>query len=123
MLISQAIDAVDALKPNSYGREEKVGWLSDVDMQIYREIIAVHEGGGQEFTGYDADTDIEATELLVPSPYDELYIHALKRQIDLNNEEYGKYNNDCILFNSAYTNFYDWYNRENMSLGEKAFRL
>ena len=37
MLISQAIDAVDALKPNSYGREEKVGWLSDVDMQIYRE--------------------------------------------------------------------------------------
>ncbi|MCD8036037.1 MAG: hypothetical protein LUE88_01445, partial [Clostridiales bacterium] len=79
------------------------------------------EGGGQ-CEGYDECTDIETTVLLSPNPYDELYVHGIKRQIDLNNEEYSKYNNDCLLFNSVYTNFYDWYNREHKSLGEAAFK-
>lgn len=123
MYIAQAIETVDRLKPNAYSREEKVKWLSDVDAQIYREIILTHTPQGDAFKGYDGSTDIETTELIAPNPYDELYIFALKRQIDLNNEEYAKYNNDCLLFNSAYTNFYDWYNREHESVGEAAFRV
>ena len=111
MLISEAIEITDRIKPNAYGREEKVKWLSDIDMQIYEEIIKTHIGDERIFNGYDGDTDINGTELLAQNPYDELYIHGLKRQIDLNNEEYSKYNNDCLLFNSVYTNFYDWYNR------------
>ncbi|GFI61256.1 hypothetical protein IMSAG049_00413 [Clostridiales bacterium] len=124
MVILEAIETVDRLKPNSYTREEKVKWLSDIDMQIYREIILNHVTEETEkFEGYDTGTDIEDTELIAKSPYDELYIHGLKRHIDLHNEEYSKYNNDCMLFNSAYTNYYDWYNREYMSKGEKAFRI
>lgn len=123
MLISEAIDTLDRIKPNQFSREEKVKWLSDIDLQIYEEIILTHEGEDILFNGYDEDTDIESTALLVPSPYDELYIHALKRQVDLNNEEYAKYNNDSILFNSAYTNFYDWYNRHYAPKGEKSFIL
>ena len=98
-------------------------WLSDVDAQIYREIVLTHTPRGDAFKGYDTETDIEMTELIAPNPYDELYIFALKRQIDLNNEEYAKYNNDCLLFNGVYTNFYDWYNREHESVGETAFRV
>ncbi|MCD8036971.1 MAG: hypothetical protein LUE88_06320, partial [Clostridiales bacterium] len=82
MFIAQAIEAADRLKPNAYSREEKVKWLSDIDMQIYKEIILTHEGGG-EFEGYDECTDIETTVLLAPNPYDELYVHGIKRQIDL----------------------------------------
>lgn len=122
MFIAEAIELADRLKPNAYTREEKVKWLSDIDAQIYREIILTHEGA-VEFSGYDGSTDIGSTELLAPNPYDELYIHGLKRQIDLNNEELAKYNNDCLLFNSAYTNFYDWYNREHTAKGVNAFRL
>ena len=121
MLISEAIDTLDRIKPNQFSKEEKVKWLSDIDMQIYEEIILTHEGGEIEFNGYDESTDTESTSLLAPSPYDELYIHALKRQVDLYNEEYAKYNNDSILFNSAYTNFYDWYNRHYAPAGEKSF--
>lgn len=123
MLISEAIEITDRIKPNAYGREEKVKWLSDIDMQIYEEIIKTHIGDERIFNGYDGDTDINVTELLAQNPYDELYIHGLKRQIDLNNEEYSKYNNDCLLFNSVYTNFYDWYNRKYISKGEAAFIL
>ena len=117
MYIAEAIETVDRFKPNAYSREEKVKWLSDVESQIYREIILTHEGDFPEFKGYDEGTDIKNTELTAPSPYDELYIHALKRQIDLNNEEFILYNNDCRLFNSVYTEFYDWYNREHQAKG------
>lgn len=123
MLISEAIDTLDRVKPNAYTRAEKVKWLSDVDMQIYKEIVLTHNVNYPEFSGYDESTDTETTTLIAPNPYDELYIHALKRQVDLNNEEYVKYNNDCVLFNSAYTNFYDWFNREYMAKGETSYSL
>ncbi len=130
MFISEAIETADKLKPNAYTREDKVKWLSDIDKQIFLEIIVTHVPPEEteslridSFTGYGPETDIENTELLAPSPFDEIYIHGLKRQIDLHNEEYSKYNNDCLLFNSAYTNFYDWYNRENTPKGEAAFKL
>lgn len=123
MLISQAIETLDMVKPNSYTRAQKVKWLSDVDMQIYKEIVLTHNENYTEFSGYNEATDIETTSLIAPNPYDELYIHALKRQVDLNNEEYAKYNNDCMLFNSAYTNFYDWYNRKYLPKGEAGYKL
>lgn len=128
MFISEAIETTDKLKPNAYTREDKVKWLSDIDRQIFLEIIVTHhqEDEGMRldsFDGYGAETDIENTALLAPAPFDEIYIHGLKRQIDLHNEEYSKYNNDCLLFNSAYTNFYDWYNRNSEPKGEAAFRL
>lgn len=124
MLISEAIEITDRIKPNAYGREEKVKWLSDIDMQIYEEIIKTHIGDETYISTVMTETRIiNGTELLAQNPYDELYIHGLKRQIDLNNEEYSKYNNDCLLFNSVYTNFYDWYNRKYISKGEAAFIL
>ncbi len=130
MFISEAIETTDKLKPNAYTREDKVKWLSDIDKQIFLEIIITHAPSEKSenmridsFTGYGPETDIENTKLLAPSPFDELYIHGLKRQIDLHNEEYSKYNNDCLLFNSAYTNFFDWYNRGNEPKGEPAFKI
>ncbi len=39
MTISEAIGAIDRLRPNQYSREEKVSWLSDLDGQIYTEIL------------------------------------------------------------------------------------
>ena len=128
MNIAEAIDRTDRLKPNAYTREEKVRWLSDIDKQIFLEIIAVHKTPKEgvrldSFKGYGPETDIDNTELLAPSPFDEIYIHGLNRQIDLHNEEYSKYNNDCLLYNSAYTNYYDLYNRENEPVGVPAFRI
>ena len=130
MYISEAIETADKLKPNAYTREDKVKWLSDIDKQIFLEIIITHSPSEESeniridsFTGYGPETDIENTKLLAPSPFDDLYIHGLKRQIDLHNDEYSKYNNDCLLFNSAYTNFYDWYNRGHEPKGEPAFKI
>lgn len=114
MTIIEALNKVDVLKPNNYTQTEKVKWLSNLDWIIKTEIIDTHEGGeGILYNGYDVDTDV-ATEMLVPHPYDDLYIKWLESQIDYNNAEYGKYNNSSTAYNNAYSAFERYYNRQHM---------
>lgn len=113
MTIIEAITHVDTVKPNSYGQTEKIKWLSALDGVIKNEIIDTHEGGEAiTFTGYSEDVDL-TTKLLVPAPYDEVYIRYLEMQIDYANNEYGKYNNSMVMYNTAYNAFQAYYNRNN----------
>ena len=59
------------------------------------------------------------TELLVPAPYDDIYIRYLEMQIDYANGEYGKYNNSKVMYNETYTVFKRYYNRTHMPKGSK----
>lgn len=119
MTIMEPIYQVDAVKPNSYSQVEKIKWLSTIDGVIKSEIIDTHEGGENVvFNGYNEKTE-PTTKLLVPAPYDILYIRWLEAQIDYANGEYGKYNNSLTAFNDAYTLFNRYYNRNNMPKGKK----
>ena len=118
MTILEAISRVDAVKPNSYSQTEKIAWLSRIDATIKNEIIDTHEGAENiTFNGYDNDTDTN-TELLVPAPYDEVYIRYLEMQIDYANNEYGKYNNSMVMYNAAYTACEKYYNRTHMPVSK-----
>ena len=114
MTINEAITQIDSLKVNTYTPADKIGWLSRADSMIKRNIIDTHEGGeAEKFAGYTEETDLE-TVLLVPEPYDELYIRYLEAQIDYTNGEYAKYNNSILMFNAAYEAYASYYNRNNM---------
>lgn len=114
MTILEAINKVDNTKPNSYTQPEKVNWLSTLDGIIKNEIIDTHEGGEAiAFNGYDSDTDL-GTVLLVPAPYDDIYIRWLESRIDYANGEYGKYNNSASAYNTAFKAYSRYYNRVNM---------
>ena len=120
MKIIEAINKIDALKPNNYSQEDKIKWLSTLDGIIKNEIIDTHEGGSDiVFNGYDISS-LE-TELLVPPPYDEIYIKWLEAQINYNIGEIGKYNNSMSMFNSAYSTYERYYNRTHMPI-EKKFK-
>jgi hypothetical protein len=67
------------------------------------------------FTGYNEDTDPQ-TELLVPAPWDELYIHWLEAQIDYHNGEYTKYNNSAARYNELLQEYASHYTREHKPL-------
>ena len=111
MTISDAIARIDNLKPNRFDLADKIRWLSELDGRIKNEIIDTHEGGDDsEFIGYGEDTDIN-TVLLVPYPYDDIYIRYLEMQIDYANGETAKYTNSSTLFNEAYVSFIRYYNR------------
>ena len=119
MTILEAINRVDSTKPNSYTQVEKVDWLSTLDGIIKNEIIDTHEGGEDVvFAGYDADTSLD-TELLVPAPYDDIYIRWLEARIDYANGEFGKYNNSLTAYNDAYILYARYYNRKHMPKGNK----
>lgn len=114
MTILEAINRVDTTKPNSYTQTEKVDWLSTLDGIIKKEIIDTHEGGEAiVFEGYTPDTSLD-TVLLVPAPYDDVYIRWLESRIDYANGEYGKYNNSAMAYNSAFAAYSNYYNRNNM---------
>lgn len=119
MKIIEAIHGIDTVKPNSYDQSQKIKWLNTLDGIIKKEVIDKHEGGeGVEFNGYTDETDF-TTELLVPAPYDEIYIRYLEMQIDYANGEYGKYNNTKVMYNETYSAFNRFYNRSHKPKGNK----
>lgn len=118
MTIIEAINNVDAVKPNSYSQAQKVKWLNNLDGIVKKEIIDTHEGAEKvSFNGYTEETDT-STQLLIPAPYDVVYIRYLEMQIDYANGEYRKYNNSTIAYNAAYSAFEKYYNREHMPLNK-----
>ena len=118
MKINEAISRIDDLKPNTYSQSDKITWLSHVDATVKSLIIDTHEGADDvTFSGYDDSTDLN-TELLVPEPFDELYLRWLEAQIDYYNGEYGKYNNAIVMYNAAYEAYRNEYNRTHMPLGK-----
>jgi hypothetical protein len=119
MTIIEAINRTNAVKPNSYDQSQKVKWLSTLDGIVKKEVIDTHEGGEEVvFNGYTDETSL-TTNLLVPAPYDEVYIRYLEMQIDYANGEYAKYNNSADVYNEAYTAFKRYYNRTHMPKGNK----
>ena len=119
MTIIEAINGVDAVKPNTYDQTQKIRWLSELDGIVKKEIIDTHEGGEDiSFNGYKEDTLLSTT-LLIPAPYDEVYIRYLEMKIDYSNGEYGKYNNSKTMYNTAFFAFKNYYNRTHMPKGNK----
>lgn len=119
MTIIEAINRINAVKPNSYDQSQKVKWLSALDGIVKKEVIDTHEGGEEVvFNGYTDET-LLTTNLLVPAPYDDVYIRYLEMQIDYANGEYAKYNNSADVYNEAYTAFKRYYNRTHMPKGNK----
>lgn len=119
MKIADAIAEVDNLKPNMYGKKEKIKWLSRLDARIFEEIVKTHEyNEGEEevsFTPY-GENDEEAV-LLAAEPYDEMYVHWLEAQIDYNNMELDNFNNSNAMFEAIFNLFRNAYNRTHMPKG------
>lgn len=103
MTIGQALEALDSAKFNTVSREEKIRWLSELDAQAV-EYLQTLTGQEQPFSGYDADTDPE-TKLLIPTPYDQMYLYRLESRIDYQNSEYDRFNNANAMFEAAWTQF------------------
>lgn len=122
MTINEAITYVDNIKPNTFALAEKIRWLSNLDGIFKHEVIDTHEGGEEVFfEGYTEDTPLD-TELIAPHPYDEVYLRHLEAQIDYHNGENRRFNNSIALYNAAFLNFKNWYNRTHKPIS-KPFKI
>lgn len=87
MTIQEAINRVDALRPNAQKREWKIRWLSELDGLIYHEIILTHERAhaGPKLSRWDIITRY-------PPEEREALMDQLHAQEDT--EKFTGYNND-----------------------------
>lgn len=111
MKIAEAIDKIDVFRPNQFSQKDKISWLSNIDRSLYDAVIKQYKEA-EVFEGYDETTDIHKTDLLIKEPYaEDIYMYYLAMQIDFYNAETGKYNNDAVMYNTAYTAWRNEYNR------------
>ena len=106
MTIDQAINALDSRQNNTFSRQEKISWLSQLDALICKEIL------GQEFAGYTTETDPQ-TQLQVGQPWEEIYLHFMQAKMDYWNGELTRYANGAAMYNSILTDFKNHHNRTN----------
>lgn len=123
MTLQEAIDKIDGLKPNQFSVEDKIGWLSQLDMNIFRDVILTHrhKPGIPMFMGYTSE-DLDHS-LIAEEPYTELYIAYLGMKIDEYNNETQRYNNSATLFNSYMDNYAKWINKTRRPLNRGNFLI
>lgn len=117
MKVIEAIREADNLKPNMFDVEDKIKWLSRLDMRITLELFDKHQSDTEAltFTGYGPDD--QEKELLVGEPYAEMYVHWLEAQIDYNNMEYDAFNASNAMFESVFQAFCNAYHSGHMPKG------
>lgn len=125
MTAREAIDKLDSFKPNQYSEEDKLSWLSAIEFTIYEDIIYEHEAGRHNcIPKYEAITPENMDKkLIVPFPYDELYVAYLKVKVDEQNQETQRYNVSATLFNSYLENFAKFYNKHHMPKKHPKFHI
>lgn len=119
MTIREAIGEVDRLRKNTYAQKDKISWLSRLDLRVKHKVLDTHQGNpAADFAGYNEKTELD-TQLLVPAPYDEMYLRYLEAQMEYYDQQEDRYNNAIDLFDSIWDDFVKWYNRNHMPLGQK----
>ena len=114
MKAMELIDRVDLLEPNDYSPEQKPHWLSSLDGKIFCEVIRTHEDAGIDALPEYVSGD---EELIIGAPYGEdVYYHYLQARIAAENSETQRYNKRMTLFNAAYQEWTDFYNRTHRPL-------
>lgn len=141
MTIEKVIDRADRLRPNQFSNTEKVLWLSELDNQVYQEVLLMAEENWKYKTFVENIEDEEGhiietkevvdfntvvpafefegydettpldTPLLIDDMYANTYVDYLISKYDYANREYGAYNNSALVFNSQYQNYTTWYRR------------
>ena len=99
MTPNKAIEIVDRLKPNSYGEEDKLRWINELDGMVQRLVIQ-----SNEVIQYAYPEDMDK-ELLIPAPFEDAYTSYLMAQIDYHNREFDYYNNTATMFESTYSEY------------------
>ena len=115
MTINEAIARVDDLRDNTVRTDIKISCLQMVDQQVYLEIIKGREGA-EAMTIPDYRDNNGERVLLVPPPYDMLYVYRLEAEIYYKNQEIDRQANALTRYNELMDAFAKHYAREHRSL-------
>lgn len=113
MRLGELIETVIRTRGRQYSEDIMTGWLNEIEGQVIDEVINKAEGYDLEFKPMTYDLDAER-ELSVPDRFQDVYINYMLSKIDFHNQETERYNNDVVMYNSAYDAFTSWFRQNHM---------
>ncbi len=108
MTVNEALAKVKDRKPNAYSDESLNDFLNDCEAMVQRELLLTVP---EEIIQYAWPEDREK-ELILPRPYDELYVVYIIMKIQFIQEEFGAYNNSKLMFEALYQDTQAYYNKQ-----------
>ncbi len=110
MTLGETVRRFDLLYPNAMELPLKVALVSRLEGRLNAELLPLYGEADPDFTGYEAAAD-ENRPLLIPFPFDDIYIKFLAAENDLINGDTARYNNSAAVFNAAWDMLAAYYNR------------
>ena len=110
MKIIEAINHARKLSGNAIDDNTMVRWLSELDGRLMLDFYK-----GTEWANYVLPQD-EEKELLVPFPWDELYVHYLEAMVYYSNGEFERYRNSYSMYNKKELDYRQWYARTHLPI-------
>lgn len=107
--LQQALTRIDTICPNAWDDAAKLLWLNECESMIQTRILGT---APEACITYDADT-ARTTPLLVPAPFDRLYVYYVIAMCDYAAHETAHYADSMALFNAALDEYAKWYQRTN----------
>lgn len=128
--VAQIIEQYNAERPNQVDDSVKVIWLRKCEQMLINEIYVQHDHdledetklelkvvgstlyitGAGSFEDHISNFGMDSS-LLVPEPYDDLYIHYLDQRIAYNNNDKARYNSAATQYNNALLTYQQYFNR------------
>lgn len=103
MTVTDTISQADELRLNTISDEQKAAWVMGLDQQIGERI---------DMVSYVHSWPAGDGELLLPAPYDRVYVLYLCSQIDYYNNETALYGNDKAVYDEAMSEAMAWWRRQ-----------
>lgn len=103
MTVTDTLSQADELRLNTISDEQKAAWVMGLDQQIGERI---------DMASYAHSWPAGDGELLLPAPYDRVYVLYLCSQIDYYNNETALYGNDKAVYDEAMSEAMAWWRRQ-----------
>lgn len=116
MKIKEAIAFARKLSGNSIDDDTLCRWLSELDGRLMLDFYK-----GSEWMSYSVPQD-EDHYLLVPFPWDEMYVHYLEAMVYYSNGEFERYRNSYEMYNKKELDYRQWYARNQLPVSLEALK-
>lgn len=108
MTVAEVIEQYNTERPNHIEDATKILWLKKCEHIILSDVVHLYD----EANNYLQDFDVDS-ELLVPEPYDDIYLHYLDQRIASANNDTRRYNVAIAAYNNALLSYQQFYRRTN----------
>lgn len=105
MKVSEVLGQVNRIKPNALDDETLLIYLNRIEAMVQTEAL---KRSVDEVETYKLPEDADR-EVILPTPYDQVYEMYIEAMIDLVHQDYGEYNNEMVIFNQAWNEMLSYY--------------